>query len=98
MFTDITVSVDLNTKFNDFLKERNNEIGEFILILTNKRLFYLNLIFFFFIGINLSIKVLQAGAWPLGPTQVVIPFAVPQEFEKSIRMVKQTFFLNLIKR
>lgn len=39
------------------------------------------------IGINLSIKVLQAGAWPLGPTQVVIPFNVPQEFEKSIRMV-----------
>lgn len=39
-------------------------------------------------GINLSIKVLQAGAWPLGPTQVTIPFAVPQEFEKSIRMVR----------
>lgn len=42
---------------------------------------------FTFPGINLSIKVLQAGAWPLGPTQVVIPFAVPQEFEKAIRMV-----------
>lgn len=41
-----------------------------------------------FAGINLSIKVLQAGAWPLGPTQVTIPFAVPQEFEKSIRMVR----------
>lgn len=39
------------------------------------------------VGINLSIKVLQAGAWPLGPTQVVIPFAVPQEFEKAIRSV-----------
>lgn len=64
MFTDISVSLDLNTKFAASLKETGDEIG-----------------------INLSIKVLQAGAWPLGPTQVVIPFAVPQEFEKSINMV-----------
>lgn len=64
MFTDITVSIDLNNKFNNYLRESNDEIG-----------------------INLSIKVLQAGAWPLGPTQAVIPFAVPQEFEKSIRLV-----------
>lgn len=42
-------------------------------------------------GINLSIKVLQAGAWPLGPTQVTIPFAIPQEFEKAIRMF-ETFY------
>lgn len=64
MFTDISVSADLNNKFNSYLKEHNIEIG-----------------------INLSIKVLQAGAWPLGPTQNTIPFAVPQEFEKSIGMV-----------
>lgn len=63
MFTDISLSVDLNNKFNNHLKQENIDLG-----------------------INLSIKVLQAGAWPLGPTQVVIPFAVPQEFEKSIRM------------
>jgi len=42
---------------------------------------------YFYAGINLAIKVLQAGAWPLGSTQV-IPFAVPQEFEKSIKMVR----------
>lgn len=39
------------------------------------------------LGINLAIKVLQAGAWPLGPTQTLITFAVPQEFERSISMV-----------
>lgn len=66
MFTDISVSADLNNKFNNHLKETNQELG-----------------------INLSIKVLQAGAWPLGPTQTVIPFAVPQEFEKSIRLVRE---------
>lgn len=49
----------------------------------------------FYLGINLSIKVLQAGAWPLGPTQVVIPFAVPQEFEKSIRMVNYKYLIKL---
>lgn len=36
------------------------------------------------LSINLSIKVLQAGAWPLGP-QTNITFAVPQEFEQPIR-------------
>ncbi|XP_054741948.1 cullin-2 isoform X1 [Anastrepha obliqua] len=70
MFTDISLSVDLNNKFNNHLKQENIDLG-----------------------INLSIKVLQAGAWPLGPTQVVIPFAVPQEFEKSIRMF-ETFYHN----
>lgn len=69
MFTDISVSIDLNNKFNNYLKEKSDEIG-----------------------INLSIKVLQAGAWPLGPIQSVIPFNVPQEFEKSIRMVSSYLF------
>uniref|UniRef100_U5EWS4 Cullin-2 n=1 Tax=Corethrella appendiculata TaxID=1370023 RepID=U5EWS4_9DIPT len=71
MFTDISVSVDLNNKFNTYLKDNNLEIG-----------------------INLSIKVLQAGAWPLGPTQVVIPFSVPQEFEKSIKMFEDFYHIN----
>lgn len=70
MFTDISVSTDLNNKFNAYLKDSDIEIG-----------------------INLSIKVLQAGAWPLGPTQV-IPFAVPQEFEKSIRMFENFYHIN----
>lgn len=45
-------------------------------------------------GINLSIKVLQAGAWPLGPTQVTIPFAIPHEFEKAIRMFESFYHEN----
>lgn len=43
MFTDISVSGDLNTKFNEYLNNKNEQLG-----------------------INLSIKVLQQGAWPLG--------------------------------
>ena len=68
MFTDISVSTDLNNKFNNYLKSKDYEIG-----------------------INLAIKVLQAGAWPLGSTQVVIPFAIPQEFEKSIKMFENFY-------
>lgn len=45
-------------------------------------------ILFFCSGINLSIKVLQAGAWPLGPTQANSNmFVIPPEFEKAIRLV-----------
>lgn len=61
MYTDVGISLDLNNKFNQYLKHHNNELH-----------------------INLAIKILQAGAWPLGP-QTAIPFAVPQEFEKPIR-------------
>jgi cullin 2 len=61
MYTDIGISIDLNNKFNQYLKNINDELS-----------------------INLSIKILQAGAWPLGP-QMNIMFAVPQEFEKPIR-------------
>lgn len=61
MYTDIGISIDLNAKFNQYLKNLNEELS-----------------------INLSIKVLQAGAWPLGP-QMNITFAVPQEFEQPIR-------------
>lgn len=71
MFTDISVSADLNNKFNIYLKDNKVEIG-----------------------ISCQIKILQAGAWPLGPTQVVIPFAVPQEFEKSIRMFEAFYHTN----
>jgi cullin 2 len=61
MYTDVGISMDLNNKFNQYLKSQNEELS-----------------------INLSIKVLQAGAWPLGP-QMNITFAVPQEFEQPIR-------------
>lgn len=89
MFTDISLSVDLNNKFNNHLKQENIDLGKTRILIPFY--FVINAIEIpvcdFVTGINLSIKVLQAGAWPLGPTQVVIPFAVPQEFEKSIRMV-----------
>lgn len=63
MFTDMSVSADLNNKFQVYLKEDNIDLG-----------------------INFSIYVLQAGAWPLGQA-VVTPFAVPQQLEKSVQMV-----------
>lgn len=70
MYTDITLSAELNNKFNNYLKDHNIEIG-----------------------INLSIKILQAGAWPLGATQTAVPISVPQEFEKPIQMF-ETFYNN----
>lgn len=62
MFTDMSVSSDLNNKFSYYLQ--NKDKAE--------------------LGLNFSIYVLQAGAWPLGqncPTD----FAVPQEMEKSVQ-------------
>lgn len=86
MFTDISLSADLNNKFNNYLKQESIDLGKLAI-----RKIYIECVliacYYIPVGINLSIKVLQAGAWPLGPTQVVIPFAVPQEFEKAIRSV-----------
>ncbi|XP_075213693.1 cullin 2 [Lycorma delicatula] len=69
MFTDISVSTDLNNKFSAFLKKDNIDLG-----------------------INFSIYVLQAGAWPLGQTALT-SFAVPQELEKSVLMF-ENFYHN----
>lgn len=71
MFTDISVSNDLNLKFSHFLKQQNQEIG-----------------------INVSIKILQAGAWPLGPTQQIQGFSVPQEFEKPVRLFEKFYHIH----
>ena len=62
MFTDMSVSTDLNNKFSSHLQNKDR----------------------IELGLNFSIYVLQAGAWPLGqscPTD----FAVPQELEKSVQ-------------
>lgn len=67
MFTDMSVSADLNNKFNMFLKQDNVDLG-----------------------INFSIYVLQAGAWPLGQA-VVTPFALPQQLEKSVQMFESFY-------
>ncbi|KFM57787.1 Cullin-2, partial [Stegodyphus mimosarum] len=42
------------------------------------------------LGVNFSISVLQAGAWPLGQT-AISPFAIPQELEKSVQKF-ETFY------
>lgn len=64
MFTDMSVSADLNNKFQAFIKQEDLDLG-----------------------INFGIYVLQAGAWPLGQA-VVTPFALPQQLEKSVQMVR----------
>lgn len=70
MFTDMSVSTDLNHKFNDYLKAKSMELG-----------------------INFSINVLQAGAWPLGQTSIT-PFSVPQELEKSVQTFEKFYHKN----
>lgn len=70
MFTDISLSTDLNNKFNNYLKDHNHELG-----------------------INVTIKVLQHCAWPLGKPQTAAPFVV-QEFEKSIQLFEQFYCEN----
>lgn len=67
MFTDMSVSGDLNEKFATSLRNDNIDLG-----------------------INFSIAVLQAGAWPLGQS-AVSPFAIPQELEKSVQKF-ETFY------
>ncbi|CAC5381571.1 CUL2 [Mytilus coruscus] len=42
------------------------------------------------LGVNFSISVLQAGAWPIGQSNLPT-FAIPQELEKSVRMF-ETFY------
>ncbi|KAG8233605.1 hypothetical protein J437_LFUL001016 [Ladona fulva] len=42
------------------------------------------------LGINFSIYVLQAGAWPLGQSSLT-SFAVPQELEKSLQMFENFY-------
>ncbi|KAH8009227.1 hypothetical protein HPB51_013416 [Rhipicephalus microplus] len=67
MFTDMSVSADLNNKFNAFLKAESIDLG-----------------------INFSIYVLQAGAWPLGQS-AVSPFAIPLELERSVQKFEQFY-------
>jgi len=67
MFTDVTISGDLNSKFSNFTQQDDIDLG-----------------------INFSIYVLQAGAWPLGQTNLPT-FAIPQELEKSVRLF-ETFY------
>ncbi|BES92469.1 unnamed protein product [Nesidiocoris tenuis] len=69
MFTDISVSNDLNNKFSTFLKHDNIDLG-----------------------INFSIYVLQAGAWPLGQANIT-SFTLPQELVKSVQMF-ENFYHN----
>jgi cullin 2 len=47
------------------------------------------------VGIDFSILVLQAGAWPISQTNLVT-FSLPQELEKSVRIVKILVFFLII--
>uniref|UniRef100_T1JK90 Cullin family profile domain-containing protein n=1 Tax=Strigamia maritima TaxID=126957 RepID=T1JK90_STRMM len=67
MFTDMSVSADLNNKFSSFLKSETAELG-----------------------ISFSIYVLQAGAWPLGQSNLTT-FAIPQELERSVQMFERFY-------
>lgn len=67
MFTDMSVSSDLNGKFGAYLKSGEIELG-----------------------INFSIYVLQAGAWPLGQS-AISPFAIPQQLERSVHKFEQFY-------
>ena len=60
MLTDITLSGDLNSKFNDSITKGKIKLG-----------------------VNFSINVLQASAWPM--SQVTSPFAIPVVFEKPMQ-------------
>lgn len=67
MFTDMSVSADLNNKFSSYLKKENNDLG-----------------------ISFGIYVLQAGAWPLGQSNLT-SFAIPQELERSVQMFEKFY-------
>lgn len=67
MFTDMSVSADLNNKFSSYLKKETVDLG-----------------------INFGIYVLQAGAWPLGQSNLT-PFAIPQELERSVQMFEKFY-------
>lgn len=45
------------------------------------------------LGINFSIYILQAGAWPLGQTNLS-QFAIPQELERSVKMFEEFYNRN----
>ncbi|XP_023933316.1 cullin-2 [Lingula anatina] len=70
MFTDMSISSDLNAKFNDFVKQDKSSLG-----------------------VNFSILVLQAGAWPIGQSNLPT-FAIPQELEKSVQMFESFYNKN----
>ncbi|XP_067649383.1 cullin-2-like [Haliotis asinina] len=71
MFTDMSISSDLNNKFSDFTKEDSSRD----------------------LGVNFSILVLQAGAWPIAQSNLP-SFALPQELEKSVRMFELFYNKN----
>lgn len=73
MFTDMSVSADLNAKFTATLREGEGE---------NQ------------LGTGFAVKVLQAGAWPLGLPPSPGPFHVPQQLEKSIQAFESFYHMQ----
>jgi len=73
MFTDMSVSADLNVKFIASLREADGD---------NQ------------LGTGFGVKVLQAGAWPLGLPPSPGPFHVPQQLEKSIQAFEAFYHMH----
>ncbi|EZA48756.1 hypothetical protein DMN91_005219 [Ooceraea biroi] len=73
MFTDMSVSADLNAKFIASLREADGD---------NQ------------LGTGFGVKVLQAGAWPLGLPPSPGPFHVPQQLEKSIQAFEAFYHMH----
>ncbi|KYN14400.1 Cullin-2 [Trachymyrmex cornetzi] len=73
MFTDMSVSADLNAKFIATLREGDGE---------NQ------------LGTGFTVKVLQAGAWPLGLPPSPGPFHVPQQLEKSVQAFEAFYHMQ----
>lgn len=93
MYTDMSVSTDLNNKFNNFIKTQETVVDLGI----SFQIYVLQ------VSENITIKwykdveichalmcsyAFQAGAWPLThvPSST---FAIPQELEKSVQMVSR---------
>lgn len=103
MYTDMSVSADLNNKFNNFIKTQDTVVDLgisfqiYVLQVSHKNLcIYTSTYQRWFLSteVNLVFLVLrcQAGAWPLThvPSST---FAIPQELEKSVQMVSMTALL-----
>lgn len=104
----MSVSADLNNKFNNFIKTQDTVVDLgisfqiYVLQVSHKNLYiYTSTFQRWFLSAELNLVFLvarcQAGAWPLThvPSST---FAIPQELEKSVQMVSTTALLFTYQR
>lgn len=93
MYTDMSVSADLNNKFNNFIKTQDTVVDlgisfQIYVLQVMRTHCHLQMCSGVFSTLchMLCVVWLQAGAWPLThvPSST---FAIPQELEKSVQMV-----------